>query len=254
VPLLPAISDPADSGALLVDRVAQRLRAAILDGSISPGQRLRQDQIARELGVSKIPVREALQLLQAEGLILLLPHAGARVPRLDPSELIEIYQIRERLEPLAITLSVPLLPREVFSQLREQMEVIEVAAAKADIGQWVDADRRFHLLALSAAPPRLLHMIEPLWNVSQHYRRTYLILPDRFATAALDHELLMRAIESRSPEDAELLCLLHIRRTRLALTEHARSLGWDGDARQASGDSARQRFGWMDHETARSTG
>ena len=209
------------SGAkLLTDRVARRLRSAILNGEIKPGERIRQAELGKELGISRIPVREALQLLQAEGLVSLLPHAGARVPRLDLDELLEIYQMRESLEPLAMTLSVPRLSDDDVRLMAGHAEAVRNAAAAGDIGRWVQMDQRFHFAALSGAPKRLLGVIENLWNISQHYRRTYLVLPERFELADLEHRLLLKAVESRSLDDAELIVLMHIRRTRKTLTEH----------------------------------
>jgi DNA-binding GntR family transcriptional regulator len=205
---------------LVATQVANHLRTALVSGEIRPGGRITQDQVAKELGVSKIPVREALLRLQAEGLITLLPHSGARVPLLDASELLEIYEMRESLEPLAVRHSVPGLTNATITQLRELSRAIGQAAQVNDIGEWVNLDRSFHLLILSRAPSRMVRTLESLWNASQHYRRKYLVLPDRFAVAALDHELLLTAIEAGDADDAELVALVHIRRTRKALVGH----------------------------------
>src|SRR5918998_2890875 len=78
------------------------LREAIHDGRLKPGEPVRQEAIAHELGVSRIPVREALRRLESEGLVVARPHASARVARLDFEEYEEIYKMRERLQPLAL--------------------------------------------------------------------------------------------------------------------------------------------------------
>ena len=82
------------------DRVAAHLRAAILGGEIRPGERVRQEEVAQLLGSSRLPVREALHILEAEGLIEHEANKGARVPRLSSHDVDTIYQMRERLEPL----------------------------------------------------------------------------------------------------------------------------------------------------------
>lgn len=220
--------DPADGAApngaarpeLRTDLVTRELRNAILRGTLKPGERLGQARLAERYGTSRIPVREALHLLQAEGLVTLLPHSGARVARLELDELVEIYEIRERLEPFALARSVPLLDEERLAGLAATRAQIDAAAAASELGRWVDLDRRFHLAAMSAAPPRLLRIIESLWNGTEHYRRSYLVLPDRLEVARLEHRLLLDAIRARRPDDAAALLLVHIRHTRETLQEH----------------------------------
>jgi DNA-binding GntR family transcriptional regulator len=205
---------------LLTDLLARELRTAIFDGSLKPGERIGQARVAEQYGTSRIPVREALQLLQAEGLVTLLPHSGARVARLELDELGEIYEIREHLEPFAIARSVPGLSDEQLVELEDLVAQIEAAAEGEELGRWVELDRRFHLTAMSAAPPRLQRIIESLWNGTEHYRRTYLVLPERLQIAHLEHRLLLETIKSRRGEDAANILLVHIRRTRETLVEH----------------------------------
>ncbi len=88
-------------------RVIDTLREAILAGRLSPGSRVRQEELAEEFGISRIPVREALRRLEAEGLVVLVPNSGAWVAKLDRAECVEIYRIREQIEPLAILDKLP---------------------------------------------------------------------------------------------------------------------------------------------------
>ena len=87
--------------------IVSELRDEILDGRLRPGERIHQEAVAERFGTSRLPVREALRQLQHEGLVVVLPNAGARVVRLDQAELGEVYLLRERLEPLAIERSAP---------------------------------------------------------------------------------------------------------------------------------------------------
>lgn len=208
-------------------QVATRyLRDAILEGRLRAGTRIRQEAIARELGTSRIPVREALRQLENEGLVSLVPRSGARVAKLDYAEYTELYRIREELEPLAIAQSAPRLSADDLAQLRDLMLQIE---GSDDPAVWLVLDRRFHLASYAAAPmPRLLKMIEGFWNTTQQYRRAYYgtVAAARDGSSPelpmthLEHRLLFDALERRDPHDAQCILRAHIRRPRLALSSH----------------------------------
>lgn len=202
--------------------IARRVREAILDGRLSPGTRIRQEALARRFGVSRIPVREALRLLETQGLVTLVPHSGARVARLDLAEHLELYLMREALEPLAIAQSAPHLDDVQLAELHALVD--EIAAAHDDEQRWLELDRRFHLKSYAAAPlPRLLGMIEDLWNTTQHYRRAYrdTLSAEEFAFVDLDHRFILDALDRHDPDDAKSRMRSHIRRTRQTLTEHS---------------------------------
>jgi DNA-binding GntR family transcriptional regulator len=211
-----------------LSQVATRyLREAILEGRLRAGVRIRQEAVARELGTSRIPVREALRQLENEGLINLVPRSGARVAKLDFEESAELYRIREELEPLAISQSAPLLSDLQIALLRDLRLQIE---RSDDPAVWLLLDRRFHLASYAAAPmPRLLKMIETFWNTTQQYRRIYygMIASLRQTSSSnelpmthVDHRLLFDALERRDPVDAECVLRSHIRRTRVSLANH----------------------------------
>src|SRR3954447_25004822 len=109
------------------NEILRGVRELILDGVLSPGERIRQETLATEYGVSRIPVREALRQLESEGLVTLVPHSGARVARVDFDECVELYQMREALEPEVLRESVPHLTEEQIADLRERMETVEAA-------------------------------------------------------------------------------------------------------------------------------
>lgn len=201
--------------------VARSVREAILDGRLEPGERIRQEDIARRLGTSRIPVREALRQLETEGLVSLVPHSGARVAILDHERFSELYRLREVVEPMAIAESASRLSDAQLSRLAELVAVIEQSAD--DPPHWLEADRRFHLESYAAAPlPRVLSMIEGFWNQSQQYRRAYLYtVQPRIDVVTAEHRLILEALERRDPEDAASLQRVHIRRTRLTLTPHS---------------------------------
>src|SRR5689334_8260161 len=106
-------------------RIANHLRDAILGGRLGPGDRVRQEDVAQQLGASRLPVREALQMLAAEGLIENEPNKGARVPRLGRHEVDVMYRMREQLEPLALAESLPELDDSDLYRLTELQDEIE---------------------------------------------------------------------------------------------------------------------------------
>lgn len=207
-----------DDAGSLADRVADWIRAEILEGRLAPGERIRQEAVARACNTSRMPVREAIRRLEEEGLVTHISHVGARVATLDIAELDEIYLLREQLEPLALAESVPRLTARDHERLREYVLEMETCGDPDDPARWITLDRSFHLSTYSGARmPRLLEIVEGLWNRTQQYRRAYTRLPTRFTIAQMEHRLLLEAIARRDPEEAAALSRIHIRRTRLAL-------------------------------------
>ncbi|SDH04620.1 GntR family transcriptional regulator [Nonomuraea jiangxiensis] len=202
------------------ERVAEHLREAILSGAIAPGERIRQEELAERLGASRLPVREALRMLAAEGLTEHHPRRGARVPRLGMHQVDVIYQMRERLEPLALAESIPHLTDAEHRRLGLIQDKIE---ANTDIGEFLALDREFHLLSYTGcAIDELSAMVVRLWNTTQHYRRAFMRLtgPARRWVVNAEHRLLLDAIERRDVVDAERHLTGHIRRTRVELSQH----------------------------------
>ncbi|MBB5166303.1 GntR family transcriptional regulator [Mycobacterium sp. AZCC_0083] len=202
------------------ERIAAYLREAILSGEMPPGSRIRQEEIAERLGTSRLPVREALRMLEVEGLTQLEVNKSARVPLWDRDELEVIYQMRERIEPLALRLSLPQLSTEHESELHRIQDLLE---DDADVGQFLELDRRFHLLTYAGCPDgELLTSVTRLWNSTQHFRRAFMTKngAQRRWIANAEHRLLLDAIARRDSVDCERFLSGHIRRTRVALAEH----------------------------------
>lgn len=205
----------------LAIRIVQELRQDILEGKLLPGMKIGQEAVAKRFGTSRLPVRQAFARLASEGLITSEQHKGASVAPLDFNGLLEIYLMRERLEPLAIAESVQRLTVEQFGHLRSLLDAMEAATEQKEYARWIELDTRFHLDSYQAAPyPRLLSLIETLFARAQQYRRIYLTFPQTLDLSNLEHQLLMEAFERRDSHDAEQLQYIHIRRTRLGLTNH----------------------------------
>jgi DNA-binding GntR family transcriptional regulator len=202
------------------ERIADVLRQAILCGEMPPGTRILQEEVAARLGSSRLPVRDALRILETEGLTTLKANSGAWVTQLDLSECQAIYQVRERVEPLVLRQSIPFLTmRDVAELERLQAEMENVD----DIEHRLTIDRQFHLLTYSACPVELLQsMTTRFWNTTQHYRRAYAHITrgQRQWVINAQHRLLIDAIKRIDLEDAEALMAAHIRRTRVELENH----------------------------------
>lgn len=201
-------------------RIAASLREAILAGEFAPGERLFQDAVAERFGSSRIPVREALRILEQEGLAEVLPNRGARVPALDLYEVHTFYRMRERLEPLTLAESLPHLTDEQI----DLMESIQVQIeGNDDVGRFLVLDRDFHMASYAGCrSDQLLAATVRLWNSTQHYRRAFMMLasPDRAAIVNAEHRLILDAVRRRDAVDAERFLEGHIRRTRVELTQH----------------------------------
>jgi DNA-binding GntR family transcriptional regulator len=209
--------DP-DDGRLLSERIASELRSAVLSGEMRPGTRIRQELLAAQFGASRIPVRDALKQLENEGLVVLAPNRGAWIADVNSEESVEIYKIREAVEPLAIFESVPNLTDADIDSLDATVRELERVTT---IEEYIQLDRAFHLRTYARARmSQLLAMIERFWNSTQHFRRTF--VNEAFARDGLpfsdpQHLLLMDAIRGRDAEAAQAMIRLHIRRTRLSI-------------------------------------
>lgn len=201
------------------DRIVEGLRRQIVTGERSPGSRIRQEEVAQEFSASRLPVRDALRRLQGEGLVRLVANTGAWVESLSAQECTEAYLIRERLEPLLLSLSVPHLDDAAVARLADLAERM----VGSDLETFLRLDREFHLLSYTGASAGAIEeIVLRLWNSTQPYRRAFAVLvgvADNPATHA-EHALLVDAIRRRDPDDAAHVLELHIRRTRVALARH----------------------------------
>jgi DNA-binding GntR family transcriptional regulator len=208
-------------------RIADSLRTAILDGSYLPGERIRQEDVAARSGASRIPVREALRMLDSEGLVTLVANSGAWVTKLTLAECVETYLIRERLEPLLLRTSMPHLEDATIDRLAALADEME---AGTGVDAFMRADREFHLSSYAgAASGEMWQIIHRMWNTTQHYRRefTRLATPRKpgMSVTHMEHRLLLDCVRRQDADDAERVLVTHIRRTRLELEKHPEIFG-----------------------------
>lgn len=201
-------------------RIADQLRERILSGRLAPGARLTQDEIADELNTSRLPVREALRILQSRGLVTLRANQGAWVTRMDMAECSLSYQMRERLEPLLLAESAPHLTDGDIAELWRVQELIE---HNSDVEQFLVLDRRLHWTTYAGhRGDQLGDIVARLWDTTQHYRRVFTRLTgaERAWIINAEHRLLIEALHDRDHTSAQRVLELHIRRTRVELSRH----------------------------------
>ena len=156
------------------EAVLAELRLMIARGAMRPGQQIVQDALALELGVSRVPLREALKILEAEGLVTYQPHRGYVVTDVSLADLLEVYRIRELLEAEAVTRALPLMSEADLERMEEAELDIQRAAQAIDVFAMAQANRRFHFELIAACGmPRLVRIIEILWDTTEVYRSVY---------------------------------------------------------------------------------
>lgn len=198
--------------------IAGSVRELILSGRLGPGERIRQHELATDYGVSRLPVREALRQLENEGLVVQVPHSGARVSSISLAECAELYTLREALEPAVLAQSVPNLTAADVEELELCLGRLE--AVNGDVAAWLMQDRLFHLGSFQACGmPTGLNLVERFYNQTQPFRRSYYGALDeaKLKVVHLEHRLLFDAIARKDPGDAHAYQRSHIRRTRLEL-------------------------------------
>jgi DNA-binding GntR family transcriptional regulator len=208
------------AAAVASQRIADHVREQILSGTLKPGTRIRQDDLAAELSASRLPVREALRILQSAGLVTLQSNKGAWVTRLDQRDCERSYQIRERLEPLLLRESMPGLTAADLAELDDLQERIE---ATTDVEKFLVLDRTLHWATYRHGDARELEtIIGRLWDTTQHYRRAFshLALQSRTWVINAEHRLLIQSLRDGDADEAERILELHIRRTRIELRSH----------------------------------
>jgi DNA-binding GntR family transcriptional regulator len=186
------------------------LREGIATGRYEPGQPLRQESLAYDLGVSVPPVREALKTLEAEGQVVYVPRRGYSVARLSQAELWEAYRIRDLLESEAIARAVGDLGRDDLARMRAAVRDMERAHRSADVTGMTAANRVFHFTVFDAAAmPRMADMIRVLWDGTDRYRSRYFASAAHRDRVRSEHTAIMSAVTSGDAGAAVELSRLH---------------------------------------------
>lgn len=192
----------------LRDVVFHTLRQAILKGDLKPGERLMEIQLAKKLGVSRTPIREAIRKLELEGLVLMIPRKGAEVAEITEKNLRDVLEVREALERLAVQLACEQITKAQIRELKEAAGVFRDALASDNVTEIAEADEHFHdLINLATGNEKLIQILHNLREQMYRYRVEYLKNEAVFPQLLEEHESLICAIEKRQKEQAaEILC------------------------------------------------
>jgi DNA-binding GntR family transcriptional regulator len=209
---LQAASDSAIPRQSLTSAVADKLRDQIIRGEIPEGAQLRQDAIANQYQVSRIPVREALRQLEAEGLIAIVPNRGAVVPALSPDDIEELFSIRALLEPEVLKQSIPHLTEDDFAEADAVLRNYASELRREDhLSAWGRLNWQFHSILYSrATQPRFMAIIRNVNNSGERYTRLQLYLTHGMKRANEEHHRILELCRQRDVPGACKLLREHI--------------------------------------------
>lgn len=192
------------------EAVLGELRRFITTGRLRPGQKIIQDALSAQLGVSRVPLREALKILEGEGQVTYAAHRGYFVTELSLSDLIEVYRIREILEAEAVSIAVPQMTAEDIHRLEEAERDVRAAADIADVVAMTSANRRLHFAILDAcALPRLVWLIRLLWDATEVYRSVYYNEAHNREMVDSEHRALVAAVKAGDATAALMVLTEH---------------------------------------------
>lgn len=196
----------------LGESVFLRLEEEILNGALKKGDTLTEIALAKRFGVSRTPLRAAIHTLAEEGLVEISPNKGAVVVGVGTDDLVEIYEIRMRLEGIASGLAAKRITPEALASLKESLELSEFYLSKKDSDHLKELDSEFHNIIYRACGNRhLSKILSELHRNIRSYRKLSLSISDRLVSSFSEHQKIFEAIRSGNSEEAENLTCLHIK-------------------------------------------
>jgi DNA-binding GntR family transcriptional regulator len=196
------------------DLVKQALREAILNGELAPGTRLIIDDLADQLGVSPIPVREALQQLQADGYVEIQPFLGTRVTPIEAESVVEVFSLLETIEIVTTRHACLHMTEDERVALMDAVKNMDELVRVRDAEAWSQENRRFHQIICDRAGTHLLASV--MTKVLDHWDRLHRVFlkevfADRLPEAQEEHRQILEAIEANDPDKVEAVIRKHNR-------------------------------------------
>ncbi|GAB3536451.1 GntR family transcriptional regulator [Arthrobacter tecti] len=209
----------ATGGPLLVETkaslVRSRIESAIVSGALKPGDRIVVDEIARDLGISKIPVREALFSLQSAGLVVQTPHAGVRVAPLKLRELRAVYLLREETETLVARLAAGAITPRAIKALQTTNDQMGECLQRGEIESLADLNTEFHLLIARATTyESLVEAVTDSLRKVRRYRAVVSRLATDWTAAVSEHNEVIEALKTGDPDIAGAAVRAHVQNQR----------------------------------------
>lgn len=198
-------------------QVYEALKEAITSGKLRPGERIIEDRICADLGVSRSPLREALRRLEGEGLVSILPRRGVTVTKLNPEDAIALFAVREVLEGLAASLASRHATARQLAGLESICDEMERQIQSGRMGRVVDLNSRFHdLMAVTSRNRWLQEFIATIRAQTRRFYRSSIEDPNRAPKSLSEHRQILQALKERDSIEAESLARLHVLRAREA--------------------------------------
>ncbi|MGH8874023.1 MAG: GntR family transcriptional regulator [Acidimicrobiia bacterium] len=194
-----------------VHRAVSELRSRILSGALPAGAKLNQRELARAMGLSRIPIREALRSLASERLVSIKDHAGAVVAPLSTTDLQELYELRMAVEPLLSRMALPSVGRAEVLQMEEWLRRMEVTP---DDAGWLEANERFHVLIYGQANrPRMIDLCRQLRQQTGRYLTLHLSAIEDRDHLQIEHQMIYEAVAQGDGVAVESLVKAHLSTT-----------------------------------------
>jgi DNA-binding GntR family transcriptional regulator len=194
----------------LAAKVASILRTGIIEGKFAPNERLPENWLSEQLGVSRAPIREALRILEIEGLVRINLQKGARVRELTAKDIESIYDVRSNLDSLAVRLAIANLRAKDLSQLEAMLSQMKFAVEEEDLTRYRELNGEFHRFFFQkSANEWLCNMNNSLMNHIMRLRSFSLSTSARLAQSFQEHLCIMGAVRQKNPEKAEALAKQH---------------------------------------------
>ncbi len=202
----------------LRDVVFQTLREAILRGDLKPGERLMELQLASKLGVSRTPIREAIRMLEQEGLAVTIPRKGAEVAKMTLKDMVDLLEIRESLDELAVTLACAKITGEQLQKLQLLKDEFEKCTKTGDVKKIAEADVKFHDVIYEATEnPKLVSILNNLREQIYRYRVEYIKDANNHPILIREHEAIFKSLEERNKEKATQAMHEHVANQAVAV-------------------------------------
>lgn len=183
----------------LRDVVFHTLREAILKGDLKPGERLMELQLAAKLGVSRTPIREAIRMLEQEGLAVTVPRRGAEVAKMTEKDMQDVLQVREALDELAASIACELITEAEMEQLEQAAADFETATETKDVKRIADTDMVFHDIIYHATRnPKLVNILNNLREQMYRYRVEYLKDEENYPVLLKEHREILAGFKERN--------------------------------------------------------
>ena len=204
----------------LRDVVFNTLREAILKGDLQPGERLMELQLAAKLGVSRTPIREAIRMLEQEGLAITIPRKGAEVAKMTLKGMEDVLEIREALDELAVQLACARITEEQLSLLKDRKKEFEHSLKSGKLKAIAEADVKFHDVIYEATGnPKLVNLLNNLREQIYRYRVEYLKNAQNHPVLIREHEAIYQALIKRDRDAAMVSIREHVSNQANAVKE-----------------------------------